>query len=104
RGAVIRASEIFRQPLSKNTDTDDTKAKDPYWNGVSATSDSADLVCRKNFSMLVTDGYWNDSTDKNGNVINPTLPGKASNKAPAMSATANISQVSQTLPDGRNYS
>jgi type IV pilus assembly protein PilY1 len=102
RGATIRASEIFRQPLSKAADDPTVKAKDPYWNGLT-TSDSADLVCRKNFHMLVTDGYWNDDV-KNGVVQDPALPKTGANTAAAMSATTNISQVAQTLPDGRSYS
>lgn len=93
RGATIRASNIFRQPLSKSTDSATTKASDPYWNGLSG-NDSADLVCRKNFHMLVTDGYWNES--------DPTLPG-AVNNVPAMDSTR-TSQVSQTLPDSTAYS
>lgn len=53
RAATIRAGEFFRRSLSKD-------AKDPYWNG-RAGDDSKDLVCRQNFHMLVTDGYWNES-------------------------------------------
>ena len=93
RAATIRASEIFRQPLS----LDDN---DPYWNGIAKGQvDAADLTCRKNFHMLVTDGYWNDSS---GSSL--ALPGTASNNAPAMSDTSGNSQVSQTLPDNRSYS
>jgi type IV pilus assembly protein PilY1 len=87
RAATIRASNVFRQPLTKD-------ANDPYWNGLTASADTADLVCRKNFHMLVTDGYWNEG--------DPSLP-KAVNGTPAMSS-ANTSQVGQTLPDARSYS
>jgi type IV pilus assembly protein PilY1 len=87
RAATIRASNVFRQPLTKD-------ATDPYWNGLTAAADSADLVCRKNFHMMVTDGYWNEG--------DPSLPG-AVNSTPAMSSS-NTSQVSQTLPDARSYS
>lgn len=87
RKATIRASDIFRQALTKT-------ATDPYWNGLTAAADSADLVCRKNFHMLVTDGYWNED--------DPDLP-VAVNGTPAMGST-NTSQVSQTLPDARSYS
>jgi type IV pilus assembly protein PilY1 len=80
RAATIRAGDVFRQPLSKNKN-------DPYWNGLTA-SDSADLVCRKNFHMLVTDGYWNED--------DPT--------APAGLTSTNTAQASQTLPDARSYS
>lgn len=80
RAATIRASNIFRAALSKDSN-------DPYWNGLSG-NDSADLVCRRNFHMLVTDGYWNED--------NPTLP--------AGMDDTNSSEVSQTLPDQKNYS
>lgn len=86
RAATIRASNIFRAPLSKDEN-------DPYWNGLSG-NDSADLVCRRNFHMLVTDGYWNET--------DPTLPGD-SNGVAAM-GDDNNSEVSQTLPDQTVYS
>ncbi|WP_448102111.1 pilus assembly protein [Luteibacter jiangsuensis] len=86
RASTIRASKVFRAPLSKD-------ANDPYWNGLSG-NDSKDLICRRNFHMLVTDGYWNED--------DPTLPG-AGNGVPAMDST-NTSQVAQTLPDGTTYS
>jgi type IV pilus assembly protein PilY1 len=87
RAATIRASNVFRAPLSKDEN-------DPYWNGGKG-NDSADLVCRRNFHMLVTDGYWNED--------NPSLPGTADNGAPAMDSS-NTSEVAQTLPDQTKYS
>jgi type IV pilus assembly protein PilY1 len=87
RAATIRASDVFRQPLTKDKN-------DPYWNGQTASSDSADLVCRKNFHMLVTDGYWNEG--------DPSLPA-AVNGTPALT-DANSAVQSQTLPDARSYS
>jgi len=87
RAATIRASNIFRAGLTKDSN-------DPYWNGLSG-NDSADLVCRRNFHMLVTDGYWNET--------DPTLPGASADGAPAMGST-NTSQVSQALPDKTAYS
>lgn len=86
RAATIRASKIFEAALTRNS-------SDPYWNGQSGT-DSKDLICRRNFHMLVTDGYWNED--------DPALPA-ATNNVPAMDGT-NISQVAQTLPDGTTYS
>jgi type IV pilus assembly protein PilY1 len=88
RAATIRASNVFRQPLTKT-------ATDPYWNGLTAAADSADLVCRKNFHMLVTDGYWNEG--------DPTLP-KAVNGTPALVKGTNTAQDGQSLPDLRTYS
>lgn len=88
RAATIRAGNIFRAPLTKDSN-------DPYWNGQTAAADSADLVCRKNFHMLVTDGYWNEG--------DPSLPGNTGNQSTSMSSS-NTSQVGQTLPDGKGYS
>ena len=90
RRATIRASQIFRASLSKD-------ANDPYWNGLSGT-DSKELTCRKNFHMLVTDGYWNDNSDD----LKPIALGTADNGAPAMDST-NVATVSQSLPDGTAY-
>lgn len=87
RAATIRAGDIFRQALDKST-------ADPYWNGLTG-SDSADLVCRKNFHMLVTDGYWNEG--------DPTPPGTVGKTQPGLTSS-NTAQVSQTLPDARSYS
>lgn len=81
RGATIRAAKVFAASLSKDEN-------DPYWNGLTG-SDSKDLTCRRNFHMLVTDGYWNESPD-------PTLPA-------GMTTTANITQTTQTMPDGKDY-
>lgn len=86
RAATIRASRIFEAALTKDEN-------DPYWNGLSG-NDSKDLICRRNFHMLVTDGYWNED--------DPALPG-ATNGVPAMSSS-NTAQASQTLPDGTTYS
>ncbi|MGN6481323.1 pilus assembly protein [Luteibacter sp.] len=88
RAATIRASNIFRQKLTKD-------ANDPYWNGKTAAADTADLTCRKNFHMLVTDGYWNEG--------DPGLPGAGGSGAVAMSGSTNTATVSQTLPDGTAY-
>jgi len=90
RAATIRAGNIFRQPLDKTEN-------DPYWNGQTAASDSADLVCRKNFHMLVTDGYWNEGE--------PSPPGAGNTTPNTPGLTdSNTAQVGQTLPDGRGYS
>jgi type IV pilus assembly protein PilY1 len=86
RAATIRASNIFRRSLTKDK-------YDPYWNGNTAAADSADLVCRKNFHMLVTDGYWNEG--------DPSPPA-ATNGVPAMTS-ANTSDTAQTLPDTVAY-
>ncbi|KLD77849.1 hypothetical protein Y886_13430 [Xanthomonas hyacinthi DSM 19077] len=99
RGATIRAGEVFRQPLVPKSADATVKAFDPYWNGLT-TSDSADLVCRKNFHMLVTDGYWNDTVGSK--VVDPTLPKTGANKAVGMDGIN--SQTAQTLPDNRSYS
>lgn len=80
RAATVRAGEFFAGggPASGVQFT----SKDPYWNGLTGT-DKADLTCRQNFHMLVTDGYWNEGDPA----------------APAFGA-----QTSGALPDGVAYS
>lgn len=87
RAATIRANNIFRRALSKDQ-------LDPYWNGNTAAADSADLVCRKNFHMLITDGYWNEG--------DPAAPA-GSNSVPPLT-DSNVSDTGQTLPDATVYS
>jgi len=53
RVATQVAGEFYKRKLSTST----ANAQDPYWNGNATTP--AELTCRKNFNMLVTDGYWN---------------------------------------------
>jgi type IV pilus assembly protein PilY1 len=88
RAATIRAGNIFRAPLTKD-------ANDPYWNGLTAKADSADLTCRKNFHMLVTDGYWNEG--------DPTAPAATTNPTTPGLTDSNTAQASQTLPDAKSY-
>lgn len=77
RVATIAAGEFYKRSLSTSTPT----AQDPYWNG--STSTPGELACRKNFHMLVTDGYWNGDS--------PSTVSRPDNKA-------------VTLPDGTAYS
>ena len=79
RAATIRAGEFFAGGAGSNRFT----AKDPYWNGLTG-ADQADLTCRQNFHMLVTDGYWNEG--------DPVLP-----------AGYFDAEVSRTLPDATAY-
>ncbi|WP_036113110.1 MULTISPECIES: pilus assembly protein [Luteibacter] len=76
RVATVAAGEFFKRTL-KTSPT----SQDPYWNG--STSTPGELSCRKNFNMLVTDGYWNGD--------NPSTVSPNDNKA-------------VTLPDGTSYS
>ncbi|MET0256033.1 MAG: PilC/PilY family type IV pilus protein [Luteibacter sp.] len=76
RVATQTAGEFFKRSLSGFP-----QAQDPYWNG--STSAPGELACRKNFHMLVTDGYWNGDS-----------PAKASVN----------DNVSLKLPDGTSYS
>ncbi|HET6633128.1 MAG TPA: PilC/PilY family type IV pilus protein [Rhodanobacteraceae bacterium] len=84
RGATKRAGSFFSRTLTKN-------ALDPYWNGKSNTSDdttlAADLSCRQNYHMLVTDGYWNGNSGIG-------VPDDASTFT---------SSTTLTLPDGTTY-
>ncbi|MET0332620.1 MAG: PilC/PilY family type IV pilus protein [Dyella sp.] len=76
RVATQTAGKFFTRTL----DTANPQ-RDPYWNG--STSSPAEISCRKNFNMLVTDGFWNgDSPDT---------------VSPSVSTGIN-------LPDGKSYS
>ena len=79
RAAALRAGDFFAGGAAgggkQYTDAD------PYWNGLTG-ADRADLTCRQNFHMLVTDGYWNESDPA----------------PPAFGA-----QASRSLPDGVAY-
>ncbi len=82
REATIRAGKFFESgtPGGGKQFT----GEDPYWNGMTG-ADKADLACRQNFHMLVTDGYWNGDDP-------PALPGAFFTSA-----------TSRTLPDGTAY-
>ncbi len=75
RVATQTAGEFYKRDLANYAN-----ALDPYWNG--STSAPGELTCRKNFNMLVTDGYWNGDS-------------------PA--ATKPTDSVALTLPDGTSY-
>ncbi|PTR32732.1 type IV pilus assembly protein PilY1 [Luteibacter sp. OK325] len=75
RVATQVAGDFYKRALKTSPN-----AQDPYWNG--STSTPAELSCRKNFNMLVTDGYWNGDTPAKG-----TSP----------------DAVGLTLPDGTTY-
>ncbi len=75
--ATIRVGKYFSQSPTTNN-------KDPYWNG-KTNNDAKDLTCRKNFHILVTDGYWTQDTPSS---------------APGSGFPGNV----VTLPDGKMYS
>jgi type IV pilus assembly protein PilY1 len=70
--ATARAGDFFTRSGSS--------ALNPYWD----TTRSRDLMCRQNFHVLVTDGYWNETT-------HPT------------STASNSISTSKTLPDGKAF-
>ena len=74
RAATIRAGTFFERNSSD--------LKDPYYD----TGVNADLGCRQNFHMLVTDGYWNEGDPS------PLPTGFFT------------SEAGRTLPDGTAYS
>lgn len=85
RASTIRAGEFFKR--GKNNTGATGNLNDPYWQPPADTTNGTtglELVCRQNFHMLVTDGYWNEN--------DPTLP------TPYTTA-----QTSITLPDGTGY-
>jgi type IV pilus assembly protein PilY1 len=72
--SVVRAGDFFKRsgPTALN----------PYWD----EGRGRELMCRQNFHVLVTDGYWNQSTH----------PSAATEGAGSI-------LKSQTLPDGKKY-
>ena len=70
--SVIRSGEFFRRSGSS--------ALNPYWD----TTRSRDLMCRQNFHVLVTDGYWNQTSHPSNST-----------------AGANSIKANKTLPDGK---
>jgi type IV pilus assembly protein PilY1 len=86
RASTIRAGKFFQRGNGNTGGTGDLK--DPYWQPPTVTgADGLELVCRQNYHMLVTDGYWNEG--------DPTLP------TPFQTSE---SDVTGKLPDGTAYS
>lgn len=86
-------SWLFASPYSGNTPTlrataragdfftrSGSSALNPYWD----TALNRDLMCRQNFHVLVSDGYWNETT-------HPTH------------SAANAIHTARTLPDGKSF-
>lgn len=57
RAAAVRVGEFFSKSI---TAANKLTTKNPYWNGKVAADGGTSLSCRKNFHILVTDGYWNE--------------------------------------------
>lgn len=84
RAATIRAGKFFQRGNGNTGGTGDLH--DPYWDPPKVSgADGLELVCRQNYHMLVTDGYWNESSNYNVTGIN--------------TATS-----AMKLPDGTDYS
>ena len=84
RAATIRAGEFFKRGNGNTGGTGDLH--DPYWDPPKVSgADGLELVCRQNYHMLVTDGYWNETS-------NYTVAG------------INKATVATTLPDTTSYS
>ena len=89
RAASIRAGQFFTRGNGNTGTTGDLH--DPYWQPPqtgtfdASTNPGNELYCRQNFHMLVTDGYWNESSN--------------------YSTTGYVSPASNTtFPDGVQYS
>lgn len=77
RQATVRVGDFFSKSDTSLTNTN------PYWNGKDSANGGTSLSCRKNFHILVTDGYWNEDDDdvkdsSKGSEQNWTLPDKRS--------------------------
>lgn len=75
--AAIRAGRFFERSGSAETN--------PYWDQAT----NRELSCRQNFHVMVSDGYWNHSTNDDPH--------------PVETAIQNASITSRTLPDGRSF-
>lgn len=83
RAATIRVGTFFQGGKGNTGGTGDLH--DPYWQPPTVSgADGLELVCRQNYHMFVTDGYWNESKSYTALPLNSTTP--------------------TTLPDGTAYS
>ncbi|MHC1480449.1 pilus assembly protein [Frateuria aurantia] len=73
RVALQTVGTFYAQKLGSASSS--TYGAAPFWND--STSSPSELACRKNFNMLVTDGYWNNdspTTPKTQDTASTTLP------------------------------
>lgn len=54
RDAIVRAGNFYMRGINAAS-----PLTDPYWQTGSNGQSGQELACRQNFSLLVTDGYWN---------------------------------------------
>ncbi|MHB1058357.1 MAG: pilus assembly protein [Rhodanobacter sp.] len=81
RAATVRVGKFFAKTIDS---TNELTTQNPYWNGKIAADGGVSLSCRKNFQILVTDGYWNEDDDD-------------------VSVSSKGSEDGWTLPDGKTY-
>lgn len=74
--ATMRAGDFFTRSGSS--------ALNPYWD----TSRGRDLMCRQNFHVLVSDGYWNETTQPTSSASNSITTGKTLPDRKSFSTTA----------------
>lgn len=85
RASTIRAGQFFQRGNGNTGGTGNLE--DPYWDPPKVSgADGLELVCRQNYHMLVTDGYWNEASNYTVSGFQP--------------ATTAITK----LPDGTPYS
>jgi len=101
RAATIRVGKFFQRGYDATTDTGNTGGTgdlhDPYWEPPKvADADGLELVCRQNFHMLVTDGYWNET---NNYTVSDLLKATDSTTLPDGTAYSNSSAESQVFWD-----
>jgi len=87
KAASIAAGEYFRATRNPHSD----QFNDPYWNEQYGSA-AADLSCRANFHLIVTDGYW-DEPNKQQFRSDPNL------LKPSIAGTGTF----RSLPDGTAY-
>lgn len=87
RGAMTSVAKYFGPSNAKMSETN------PYYDVASGK----ELSCRRNYSLLVTDGGWNQDSGFTSTWVDATGAGGSA------AVAANPDQTAITLPDGRRY-
>lgn len=93
RASTIRSGQFFQRGSGNTGGTGDLT--DPYWDPPKVSgADGLELVCRQNYHMLVTDGYWNES--------DPSLPSPFQTSESAVKLPDDV-QYSVSTPESQVY-
>lgn len=102
RSAMDRAGQFFMRGGAKDA-AHNQNLKDPYWQAAVTAADGtttpgAELYCRQNYHMLVTDGLWNGDGD--GPLRSAlTLPPPSTTTTGSGKSQVTTTTTALTLPD-----